>query len=61
MTFADLAAGEAIFLDANLFVYHFVSDPRTVPLAVSFSSASRTKKSGAQPPRTSLPRWPTAS
>jgi predicted nucleic acid-binding protein len=28
MTFADLAAGEAIFLDANLFVYHFVSDPR---------------------------------
>ncbi len=27
MTFADLGAGEAIFLDANLFVYHFVSDP----------------------------------
>jgi hypothetical protein len=28
MTFANLAAGEAIFLDANPFVYHFVSDPR---------------------------------
>jgi len=27
MTFADLGTGEAIFLDANLFVYHFVSDP----------------------------------
>jgi predicted nucleic acid-binding protein len=28
MTFADLIAGEAIFLDANPFVYHFVADPR---------------------------------
>jgi predicted nucleic acid-binding protein len=28
MTFADLVAGEAIFLDANPFVYHFVADPR---------------------------------
>ena len=28
MTFADLIAGEAIFLDANPFVYHFVSDPQ---------------------------------
>ena len=28
MTFADLNAGEAIFLDANPFVYHFVADPR---------------------------------
>ena len=27
MTFADLGAGERIFLDANLFVYHFVADP----------------------------------
>jgi hypothetical protein len=27
MTFADVIAGEAIFLDANAFVYHFVSDP----------------------------------
>lgn len=26
MTFADLLAGEAIFLDANTLVYHFVSD-----------------------------------
>ena len=28
MTFADLVAGEAIFLDANPFVYHFVADPQ---------------------------------
>jgi predicted nucleic acid-binding protein len=28
VTFADLVAGDAIFLDANLFVYHFASDPR---------------------------------
>jgi predicted nucleic acid-binding protein len=27
MTFADLVAGEAVFLDANTLVYHFVSDP----------------------------------
>ena len=27
MIFADLLAGEAIFLDANTLVYHFVSDP----------------------------------
>ena len=27
MTFADLLAREAIFLDANTLVYHFVSDP----------------------------------
>ena len=27
MIFADLGAGEPIFLDANPFVYHFVSDP----------------------------------
>jgi hypothetical protein len=27
MTFADLVAGDAIFLDANTLVYHFTSDP----------------------------------
>jgi hypothetical protein len=27
MIFADLLAGEAIFLDANTLVYHFVSEP----------------------------------
>jgi len=27
MTFADILAGEAIFLDANTLVYHFTSDP----------------------------------
>jgi hypothetical protein len=27
MTFADLAAGDAFFLDANVFVYHFIADP----------------------------------
>ena len=28
MTFADLVAGDAIFLDANPFVYHPVADPK---------------------------------
>lgn len=28
MTFAALVAGDAIFLDANIFVYHFAPDPR---------------------------------
>jgi predicted nucleic acid-binding protein len=27
MTFADLAAGDAFFIDANIFVYHFGSGP----------------------------------
>jgi hypothetical protein len=27
MTFADLAAGDAIFLDANPLVYHFAPHP----------------------------------
>ena len=27
MTFADLSAGESIFLDANPLVYHFAPDP----------------------------------
>lgn len=27
MTFADLAAGDSIFLDANTFIYHFAPDP----------------------------------
>ena len=27
MTFADLLAGDAVFLDANTLVYHFTRDP----------------------------------
>jgi predicted nucleic acid-binding protein len=27
MTFADLVAGDAVFLDANTFIYHFGPDP----------------------------------
>lgn len=27
MTFADLAVGDAVFLDANVFVYHFIAEP----------------------------------
>jgi predicted nucleic acid-binding protein len=27
MTFDDLAVGESVFLDANVFVYHFAADP----------------------------------
>jgi len=39
MTFADLLAGEAVFLDANTLVYHFVSDP--VPLIADGARLSR--------------------
>lgn len=31
MTFADLAPGDAVFLDANTFVYHFAPDPLLGP------------------------------
>jgi hypothetical protein len=27
MKFADLRAGETVFVDANTFVYHFTSEP----------------------------------
>jgi predicted nucleic acid-binding protein len=27
MTFPDIAAGSAVFVDANTFVYHFIADP----------------------------------
>ena len=27
MTFADLALGDTVFVDANVFVYHFAPDP----------------------------------
>jgi predicted nucleic acid-binding protein len=27
MTFADLVAGDAVFVDANTFIYHFAPDP----------------------------------
>jgi predicted nucleic acid-binding protein len=31
MTFADLATGDAVFVDANTFTYHFQPDPRCGP------------------------------
>src|SRR5262245_62123132 len=31
MTFADLAAGDAVFLDANTFIYHYAPDPMLGP------------------------------
>lgn len=31
MTFADIPAGESVFIDANTFVYHFLPEPRLGP------------------------------
>ena len=31
MTFADIPTGSSVFIDANVFVYHFVSDPAFGP------------------------------
>jgi predicted nucleic acid-binding protein len=31
MIFADLAAGDSVFLDANTFIYHFSPDPALGP------------------------------
>lgn len=31
MTFADLAGGDSVFLDANIFVFHFAPDPAYGP------------------------------
>ena len=35
MTFADLAAGQSVFLDANVLVYHFAPDPDFGPHCTS--------------------------
>ncbi|MGA2702647.1 MAG: hypothetical protein ABSH35_16340 [Isosphaeraceae bacterium] len=53
MTFADLGTGEAIFLDANLFVYHFVSDPVYGAACSQLLQRVENQESGALPPRTS--------
>lgn len=57
MTFADLAAGDSVFLDANTFIYHFGPDPTLGPLAASFCSASRTRILSDLPPSMCWPRW----
>jgi predicted nucleic acid-binding protein len=31
MIFADLQRGDAVFLDANIFIYHFAPDPALGP------------------------------
>jgi predicted nucleic acid-binding protein len=31
MIFADLQSGDAVFLDANIFIYHFAPDPALGP------------------------------
>jgi predicted nucleic acid-binding protein len=36
MIFADLAAGDSVFVDANTFVYHFTAHPRFGPSCSQF-------------------------
>jgi predicted nucleic acid-binding protein len=36
MTFADIPGGAAVFLDANTFIYHFVSEPTYGAACTSF-------------------------
>jgi len=50
MTLADLEEGSAVFVDANVFVYHFVG-----------ASAEWRARSRVRRPRSSLPRYPTGS
>jgi hypothetical protein len=50
MTFLDLVAGDAVFIDANTFVYYFAPDPGGAVRAASCSSVSRIKRSRAIPP-----------
>jgi hypothetical protein len=38
LTFADLAVGSAVFVDANTFVYAFVADPASARPASSCST-----------------------
>ncbi len=40
MILADLAAGQSVFLDANVLVYHFAPDPVLGPHCARWSSVS---------------------
>jgi hypothetical protein len=59
MTLADLMAGDAVFLDANTFVYHFGPIPNTAAPARSSWTAPAARRSGRSPRRTSSVKSPT--
>jgi predicted nucleic acid-binding protein len=56
MIYADLPAGETIFLDASVFIHHFEPNAAFGPAATEFLERIETKKSTALPARTSSAR-----
>jgi hypothetical protein len=44
MTFADLLAGDSVFVDANTLTYHFQPHPVWDGLAATCCGGSRTRK-----------------
>jgi hypothetical protein len=42
MTFADIPAAAAVFLDANIFVYHFIAHPQYGSACTSLLGARST-------------------
>jgi hypothetical protein len=52
MIFADLAMGDALFVDANTLTYHFEPHPRWDRPARNCSSASRMGSLSVTPPVT---------
>ena len=56
MIYADLPAGETIFLDASVFIHHFEPNAASDRPPPIFSSGSKTKKSTALPAPTSSAR-----
>ena len=43
MTFADLQLGDAVFLDANTFIYHFTPDPLLGPPCSLLGASTRSR------------------
>jgi len=60
MTFADLVAGESVFIDANTLIYHFGPHPTFGAACNQLIGVLRTKSSADTRPRTYSARSPTS-
>ena len=58
MTFASLAAGDAVFVDANTLTYHFEPHPRWGLACTQLRCGSRMGSSRVTPTATSSAKFP---
>jgi predicted nucleic acid-binding protein len=60
MSFDDLVAGDAVFLDANSFIYHFAPDPVLGPPCSQLLQRIDNQELAGFTPSICWPRWPTS-